>query len=258
MKSFRAVLLGFAGVLAAAGALADTGEEIVRARCSLCHEGGAGGAPKIGDRADWAPRAAQGKLALYEIALKGRPDTAMKARGGFRDLSKDEVMSAVDFMVARAGLNPGLHPDAPPAKAVEAAKAEVSVPKAPAAEVPRTTTQVDPGGLSEAPKAIEVAKVEASAPKAPMEVDDQTITDGIVAALRREIAPPDAKIEIYEGVTTVGGVGIGIQTRMGVVTLNGMVKNAEIIERAEAIAKAAAGVKQVDSKLISATIFEWD
>ena len=60
------------------------GETVVKARCGLCHEGGAGGAPKIGNRVDWEPRAARGKLALYETALKGKPNTAMMPRGGFR------------------------------------------------------------------------------------------------------------------------------------------------------------------------------
>ncbi|HEY6721525.1 MAG TPA: c-type cytochrome [Burkholderiales bacterium] len=217
MRSSSAVLLGFAGLVAAAHATADTGEEVVKARCSLCHEGGAGGAPKIGNRTDWEPRAARGKLALYEIALNGKPNTAMMARGGFRDLSRDEVMSAVDYMVAQAGFKPGLYPEA-----------------------------------------VEVAKADSSTPKAPLAIDDQAITDGVAKALRREVAPPDAKIETYEGVTTVGGVGIKIRTRMGVVTLDGMVKSAEIVERAEAIAKAVDGVKNVDNNLIPATIFESD
>ena len=112
MKSFGAALLC---LLASASAHADTGESIYKARCSLCHAGGAGGAPKFGNREDWEPRAARGKLALYESALKGKPNTAMMARGGFRDLSNDEVMSAVDYMVARAGLQPALQPSAPPA-----------------------------------------------------------------------------------------------------------------------------------------------
>jgi osmotically-inducible protein OsmY len=36
------------------------------------------------------------------------------------------------------------------------------------------------------------------------------------------------------------------------------VRNAEIIERAEAIARSMSGVKGVESKLISASIFERD
>lgn len=253
MNSLCAALLGFAGLVVAVHAMADTGEEVVKARCSLCHEGGAGGAPKIGNRTDWEPRAARGKLALYEVALNGKPNTAMMARGGFRDLSRDEVMSAVDYMVAQAGFHPGLYPEAPPARPTE--KFAV-VAAAPAAEIGGAVAAALPG--SPQPEAIEVAKADSSTPKAPLAIDDQSITDGVAEALRREVAPPDAKIETYEGVTTVSGVGIKIQTRMGVVTLNGMVKNAEIIERAEAVARAVGGVKSVDSKLISATIFEWD
>src|SRR5258706_7683661 len=112
-------------------AIADTGEAVVKARCSLCHEGGAGGAPKIGNREDWGPRAARGKLALYEVALKGKPNTAMMPKGGFRDLSTDEVMAAVDYMVARSGLNPGLRAEAPPAKPPETLAPAVT----PAAEI---------------------------------------------------------------------------------------------------------------------------
>jgi cytochrome c5 len=156
MKASCAASLGLLGLLAAAHALADSGEAVVKARCSLCHEGGAGGAPKIGNRTDWEPRAARGKLALYEVALRGKPDTAMMARGGFRDLSNDEVMSAVDYMVARAGLKPGLHPESPPTRPADPEKEHASVPQAPAADI-----------------------------------DDKAITESIAETLRREVAPPD-------------------------------------------------------------------
>lgn len=118
MKS-QAVLVASAAFLVIPHALADTGEEVYRNRCSLCHAGGAGGAPKFTNREDWAPRAARGRLALYEVALHGKPNTAMMARGGFRDLSNDEVMAAVDYMVAQAGLNPGLRPAVAPPQPVE-------------------------------------------------------------------------------------------------------------------------------------------
>jgi cytochrome c5 len=110
MNSHFAALVAIGTLLVPAEAIADSGEEVVKARCSLCHEGGASGAPRIGNRPEWEPRAARGKLALYETALRGKPNTAMMPRGGFRDLSNDEVMSAVDYMVAQAGLKPGLQP----------------------------------------------------------------------------------------------------------------------------------------------------
>ena len=113
MKSLPAALVAITAWLAPACASADSGEEVYKARCSLCHEGGAGGAPRIGNRPEWEPRAARGRLALYEVALNGKPNTAMMARGGFRDLSNDEVMAAADYMIAKAGLDPGNYPDAP-------------------------------------------------------------------------------------------------------------------------------------------------
>jgi cytochrome c5 len=205
-------------LLAAAQALADTGEAVVKARCSLCHEGGAGGAPKIGNREDWGPRAARGKLALYEVALKGKPNTAMMPRGGFRDLSSDEVMAAVDYMVARAGLKPGLQPEAPPARPKENLAPAVALAA---------------------------------------DADDKTVTAHVADALR-EFAPPGSKVDMEEGTASIGGLGIKVTTREGVVVLSGMVKNAGIIERAEAIAQVASNGRKIESKLISATIFEWD
>jgi cytochrome c5 len=213
MKAFAAVLLACLSL----GALADSGEEVYQNRCSLCHAGGAGGAPKFGNREDWAPRAARGKLALYDTALHGKPNTAMMARGGFRDLSSDEVMSAVDYMVAQAGLNPGLKP-------------------APAAAAPAAGAQ--PAMLA-------------------ADADDRTITAHVADALC-EIAPPGAKIEIQEDTASIGGTGIKVTTRGGVVLLSGMAKSAEIVERAEAIAQVASGGRKVESTLISAPIFEWD
>jgi cytochrome c5 len=133
MKSSRAVLLGIACLWL--NAIADTGEEIVKERCSLCHEGGAGGAPKMGNREDWGPRAARGKLALYEAALRGKSNTAMVAKGGFRDLSNDEVISAVDYMVARAGLSLGPRPETPPAEPAEPEKEQPSALRVPVADV---------------------------------------------------------------------------------------------------------------------------
>ena len=220
MKS-PAALVAVAALLVPAGVIADTGEEVVKARCSLCHEGGAGGAPRIGNRSEWEPRAARGKLALYQTALRGKPNTAMMARGGFRDLSEDEVMAAVDYMVARTGLDPGLHP---------APQLAVSPPP--------------------------LAPSAAAAPAA--EFDDKTATARIAEALLAQLAPPDAKIEMQADAANVGGLGIRVATRAGVVWLRGMVKSAEIMERAEAIARSEGGGRKVENKLISAQIFEWD
>lgn len=226
MKSSFSLFLGIACL--SVGALADTGEEVYKNRCSLCHAGGAGGAPKFENREDWAPRAARGKLALYQVALKGKPNTAMMARGGFRDLSNDEVMAAVDYMVARAGLKPGLQPELVAAPAAGVGIVAEALPGAPQSAIPAG------------------------------DADDTAVTAHIAEALRAQLAPPDGKVEMQEGTASVGGLGIKVATREGVVMLTGRVKSAEIIERAEAIAQVASGGRKVESRLISARLFESD
>jgi len=214
------ILAAAAALLAPDFAFADSGKEVYENRCSLCHAGGAGGAPKFRNREDWTPRAARGKLALYDVALHGKPNTAMMPRGGFRELSNDEVMSAVDYMVAQAGLNPPLRP--------EPAAAPVPAP---------------------APSVVAAA---------PAQFDDGTATERVAGALLAQLAPAGAKIEMLDGVANVSALGIRVGTRDGVVWLRGMVKTAEIIERADAIAKAEGGGRKVENRLISASLFEWD
>jgi len=79
-----------------------TGKEIVDAVCSACHATGALNAPKIGDKAAWAPRVKQGKDALYKVSLQGKPGTAMVAKGGFANLADADVKAVVDLMMAKA------------------------------------------------------------------------------------------------------------------------------------------------------------
>ena len=69
--------------------------------CSLCHAANVAGAPKPGDKADWAPRIAQGMDVLYKHALEGYTGAKgqMPARGGAATLSDDDVKATVDYMV---------------------------------------------------------------------------------------------------------------------------------------------------------------
>src|SRR5262245_57217196 len=47
------------------------GEQVVQAQCFKCHENGVGGAPRIGDRAAWAPRIKNGLDTTVRSAIKG-------------------------------------------------------------------------------------------------------------------------------------------------------------------------------------------
>ena len=85
---------------AGAAAGADAGKATFEKVCSACHGTGVLNAPKLGDKAAWGPRIAQGKDALYNSALHGK--NAMPAKGGNAALSDDAVKAAVDYMAAQA------------------------------------------------------------------------------------------------------------------------------------------------------------
>jgi cytochrome c5 len=90
--------------VAAAGTSADAGrgKEVYDAACFVCHTPGAAGAPKFGDAADWSGRVDQGTDVLYGHAISGYMGKAglMPPKGGRPDLSDDDVMAAVDYMLA--------------------------------------------------------------------------------------------------------------------------------------------------------------
>lgn len=88
---------------AAGGDLAQ-GEDIYKKTCVLCHGAGVAGAPKFGNKDDWAPRIAQGKDVLYKHAMEGftGKNGMMPPRGGNPKLTDDEIKAAVNYMVSKA------------------------------------------------------------------------------------------------------------------------------------------------------------
>jgi len=88
--------LARAAAPAASGAAKD-GATVFNTVCGACHNTGAAGAPKAGDKAAWAPRIATGKEALYKSAIGGK--NAMPAKGGAADLSDAEIKAAVDHLI---------------------------------------------------------------------------------------------------------------------------------------------------------------
>ena len=87
-------------VASAAPAAAADGKSTYDKTCMACHSTGAAGAPKLGDKAAWAPRLKQGIAALHASALKGKG--AMPPKGGNTGLPDDAVKAAVDYMAAAA------------------------------------------------------------------------------------------------------------------------------------------------------------
>lgn len=76
----------------------DTAALYSGAGCAVCHANGIAGAPKMGDSAAWTARLAKGTDALYASAINGIG--AMPAKGGRPNLSEEEVMALVDYMIA--------------------------------------------------------------------------------------------------------------------------------------------------------------
>lgn len=101
-RIFKGVLpvLAAAGLIMAAPANAADGKATFESVCKMCHGAGIGGAPKMGDKAAWAPRITQGIETLNEHAIKGFKGKAlMPPKGGRASLSDDDVKAAVQYMV---------------------------------------------------------------------------------------------------------------------------------------------------------------
>ena len=90
------------GMLGLASQAFADGKATFQQTCFACHGTGAAGAPKAGDKAEWAPRIAKGKATLYKHAIHGFKGSKgfMPAKGGRTDLSDDAVKAAVDYMVS--------------------------------------------------------------------------------------------------------------------------------------------------------------
>ncbi len=76
------------------------GQDVYSTACLACHMTGAAGAPKLGDKAAWKDRLAQGMATLYANANKGKG--AMPPKGGRMDLSDQDIQAAVDYMVEQS------------------------------------------------------------------------------------------------------------------------------------------------------------
>lgn len=79
----------------------EEGKAVYNNVCIACHLAGMpSAAPKLGDRAAWSPRIAQGMDGLFNHALNGLND--MPAKGGHPQLSDVEVKNAVAYLVSHS------------------------------------------------------------------------------------------------------------------------------------------------------------
>jgi cytochrome c5 len=86
--------------------MADSGQgkKTYDSVCFACHAQGIAGAPKLGDKAAWEPRIAQGMDTLVNHAINGFQGSAgvMPPKGGNMALSDEEVSAAVSYMVEQS------------------------------------------------------------------------------------------------------------------------------------------------------------
>jgi cytochrome c5 len=78
---------------------AQAGKALYTQVCQACHAAGVLGAPKFGNKADWAPRLKDPMDTIYNYALHGKGQ--MPPKGG-SNASDDDVKAAVDYMVSAA------------------------------------------------------------------------------------------------------------------------------------------------------------
>tara|TARA_R110002124_G_scaffold174233_4_gene341852 strand:+ start:9968 stop:10399 length:432 start_codon:yes stop_codon:yes gene_type:complete len=79
----------------------DAGVKRYKSMCFACHDTGASGAPKVGDKALWANRIkSQSIETIYKHAIEGYK--AMPAKGGCISCADEEIKMAVDYMLEKS------------------------------------------------------------------------------------------------------------------------------------------------------------
>ena len=79
---------------------AKSGEDIVKETCGTCHVPGVANAPKLADKAAWAPLLKQGLNGLLASVVKGKGAMPPRAGTSFTD---EELARAIVFMANQAG-----------------------------------------------------------------------------------------------------------------------------------------------------------
>lgn len=147
-----------------------TGEQVFQSLCKTCHEPGIAGAPKVGDKAAWAPSIKKGYDTLVQHAINGfqEPGKVMPPKGGNPDLADVEIQRAVVYMANRSGAN-FKEPPPPAATAVSSAPASPATATAAAGSaIPAVATALNTSGV--APSAATAAPSSPAKASAPLDL----------------------------------------------------------------------------------------
>ena len=130
-----------------------TGEAVYAQVCKTCHEAGIAGAPKVGDKATWAARIAQGQSTVVQHAVQGFQGKTgvMPPKGGSAELTDTEVARAVVYMANQVGAN-----WKEPAPAQGTSTASTAVPAAPSAPAAQPAASPPPAAAAGAAKSAAV------------------------------------------------------------------------------------------------------
>ena len=218
----RACALALFGCLTAP-AHAETAAQAYRSKCSVCHDSGSGNAPRLTDAAQWKNLAEGGRTALYLSAINGKPNTAMAPKGGFAALSDAQTRAIVDYMLAASG-------------------------NANAPLVARPSAAPPAGTVAGAPVASPV----------PVAIGDEALSQRVAERLHAALGKPGSRLDPYQGVITIRGIGIKVETQQGVTILAGVVEDAAVIQQAEALAAAIPGVTRIVNRMVTGGMLDFD
>lgn len=97
--NFKLLTACVLGVVLSNSAIAD-GLATYTKSCAVCHATGVAGAPKLGDKAAWAPRISTGADALVASVTNGKG--VMPPKGTCMDCSGADLKAAVDYIVSQS------------------------------------------------------------------------------------------------------------------------------------------------------------
>lgn len=146
-----------------------SGQQVYDKVCAACHATGVTGAPKVGTKAEWEPRLAQGLDILVNHATNGL--RAMPARGGDSSLTEANLKDAIVYMLDQTGLKteggPAASATSEPATVPEAPAPAAATPEPAPAAAPAATPEPAPAASPEAPAAPTPAIPAPAAPATP-------------------------------------------------------------------------------------------
>jgi cytochrome c5 len=120
-----------------------SGAEVYNKVCAACHAAGTLGAPKVGDKAQWETRLAQGLDTLVTHSVNGL--RAMPAKGGDPSLTEANLKDAIGYMLDQTGIKTEASATAPaPAAAAPAPAAAAPAPAVTAAPAKPTAAVAPP------------------------------------------------------------------------------------------------------------------